>query len=150
MDITLTVLDGGNEIILANWPNDKCIICSVNNDIPIRIPSHQYVIVNRSVLCNCGIEAENHFLLESLAACHDSNSKLVMYFTVNTAFISYLDQFTNLIESVEFPILKNKTTFKQTLPRSLNMSKFDSDLLAAPRNLKYFIHQYNPKKEFFI
>ena len=25
-DITLTVLDGGNEIILANWPNDKHII----------------------------------------------------------------------------------------------------------------------------
>ena len=25
-DITLTVLDGGNEITLANWPNDKHII----------------------------------------------------------------------------------------------------------------------------
>ena len=34
-DITLTVLDGGNEIILANWPNDKCIICTINNYIPI-------------------------------------------------------------------------------------------------------------------
>ena len=31
-DITLTVLDGGNEIILANWPNDKHIICTINND----------------------------------------------------------------------------------------------------------------------
>ena len=27
-DITPTVLDGGNEIILANWPNDKHIICN--------------------------------------------------------------------------------------------------------------------------
>ena len=35
-DITLTVLDGGNEIILANWPNDKRIMCSINNEIPIR------------------------------------------------------------------------------------------------------------------
>ena len=25
-DITPTVLDGGNEIILANWPNDKHIL----------------------------------------------------------------------------------------------------------------------------
>ena len=74
-----TVLDGGNKIILANWPNYKHIICSINNDIPIRIPTYPYVLVNRSVLCNCGIEAENNFLLESLAACHDSNSKLVMY-----------------------------------------------------------------------
>ena len=64
-------------------------MCSVNNDISIRIPSHLYVPVNRSVLCNCGIKAENHFLLEYLAACHDSNSKLVMYFTVNTAFVNY-------------------------------------------------------------
>ena len=79
-DITPTVLDGGNEIILANWPNDKHIICNINNDIPVRIPSHPYVLVNRSVLCNCGIEAENHFLLESLAACENANSKLTMYF----------------------------------------------------------------------
>ena len=54
-DITHTVLDGGNEIILANWPNDKHIICNINNDIPVRIPSHQHVLINRSVLCNCGI-----------------------------------------------------------------------------------------------
>ena len=87
-DITPTVLDGGNEIILANWPKNKHIICNINNDIPIRIPSHWYVLVNRSVLCNCGIGAENHFLLESLATCYESNSKLVMYFMVSTAFIN--------------------------------------------------------------
>ena len=147
--ITSTVLDGGHEIILANSPNDKHIICSANNDIPITIPSHPYVLVNRSGLCNSGIQAENHFLWESLSACHDLNSKLVMYFMVNTAFANYLDQFTNFTESLEFPILKNKTAFKLALPISLNMSKFDSDLPAAPRNLKDFINQYNQKKEIF-
>ena len=59
------MLDGWNEIMLANWPNNKHIICNINNDIPIRVPSYPYVPVNRSVLCNCGMEAENHFLLES-------------------------------------------------------------------------------------
>ena len=68
-EITPPVLDGGNEIVLANWPNDKHIICNINNDISVEIPSHPYMLVNRNVLCNCGIEAENHFLLESLAAC---------------------------------------------------------------------------------
>ena len=29
-----TVLYSGNEIILANWPNDKHIICNINSDIP--------------------------------------------------------------------------------------------------------------------
>ena len=148
-DITPTVLDDGNEIILANCPNDKSIICSINNDIPTRIPSHPYVLVNRSVLCNCGIEVENHLLLGFLPACHDSNSKLIMYFTLNTAFVNYLNQFDNLTETLEILIIKNKTTFKQILPISLNMYTFDSDLLTAPRNLKDFIHQYNCKKEIF-
>ena len=47
---------------------------------------------------------------------HESNSRLVMYFTVNTAFVNYLDQLTNLIESLEILIIKNKTTFEQTPP----------------------------------
>ena len=102
-DITPTVLDGGNEIILANWPNDKYIICNIKNDIPVRIPSHPYILVTRSILCNCGIEAESHFLLKSLAACENANSKLTMYFTVNTAFVNYLDKFPNLTESLRVP-----------------------------------------------
>ena len=73
-DITSTILDGGNEIVLANWPNEKHIICNVNNDIPVKIPSHPYVLVNRSVLCDCGIEADNHYLLESTVACDNRNS----------------------------------------------------------------------------
>ena len=68
---------------------------------------------------------------------------------MNTAFVNYLDQFTILTESLEFPMIKTQTTFKQTLPISMNVSKFDSDLLTAPRNLKDFIHQYNHKKEIF-
>ena len=89
-DVTPTVLDGGNEIILTNWPNDKHIICTINNDIPIKISSHPYALVNRSVLCYCGIEADNYYLLESLAACDNRHSKLIMYFTVNTASANYL------------------------------------------------------------
>ena len=48
-DITHTVLDGGNQNILANWPNDKHIICNINNDIPVKIPSHPYMLINRCV-----------------------------------------------------------------------------------------------------
>ena len=148
-DITPTVLDGGNEIILANWQNDKHIICSIYNDIPIKIPSHPYVLVNRSVLCNCGIEVKNHFLLESLAACQDTNSKLTMYFTVNTAFVNYLDKLPNLKSIFEFPIIRNKTDFEQTLPISLNISKFDPTLLTASSDLKEFINSYTNYKEIF-
>ena len=139
-DITPTVLDGGNEIVLANWPNDKHIICTNNNDIPIGIPSHPYILVNRSILCNCVIEAENNFLLESLAMCHDVNTNLVMYSMVNTAFTNYLDQF-NLTEDLKFPILTNKTTSEYTVPMFLNNSRFNDSLYTTPQTLKDYIAQ---------
>ena len=147
-DITPTVLDGGIEIILANWPNDKHIIFTINNDIPIKIPSHPYVLVNRSVLCNCGIEAENNFLLESLAACHDDNTKLVMYFTVNLAFTNYINQF-NLMEELEAPILTKKPTSEYTSPAFLNKSMFDDTLLSVSLTLKEYINQYKHDLEIF-
>ena len=137
------------EIILANWPNDKNIICSINNDIPVKIPSHPHVLVNKGVLCSCGIEADNHFHLKSLAACENANSKLNMYFTVNTAFVNYQDKFPNLTEFLEFPVVKERTTFELTLPISLNISKFDPTLLVASNSLKEFINSYTNHKENF-
>ena len=80
-DITPSILDGGKQIILANWPNYKRIICTYNNNIPVNIPSHPYILLDRNVLCNCDIEAESNFLLESLAACDEHKKPdLEMYF----------------------------------------------------------------------
>ena len=107
------------------------------------------MLVNRSVLCNCGIDVENHFLLKSLATCQDTNSKLTMYFTVDTAVANYLDKFPNLTESLEFLIIRKKTIFEQTLPISLNIFKFDPTLLAASSNLKEFINSYTNCKDIF-
>ena len=87
------------------------IILPLTMIIPIKISSHPYALVNRSILHNCGIEAENNFPLESSAACHDSNTNLVMYFLVNTAFTNYIDQF-NLTEVLKFPILTKKNYFR--------------------------------------
>ena len=70
--------DSGNEIILANWPNVKHTEHNKNNNIPIQILSFPYALVNRTVLCNCEHEAENNFLFESLAACSEPPSKLIM------------------------------------------------------------------------
>ena len=146
-DITSTIFDGGNEFVLANWPNNKHIICNVNNDIPVKIPSHPYVLVNRSVLCNCGIEADNHYLLESIAACDNRNSNFIMYFTINMAFANYLDVFPNLTES--FPLIKDRTIYEQTLPLNLSVSSFDKSLLHASTNIKDFIEGYAKDKEIF-
>ena len=87
-DITPSVLDGGQQIILANWPSYKRIICTYNNNnIPVSIPNRPYILLDRNILCNCNIEAEDNVLLESLAACGEKNDqKLEMFFTVNLAF----------------------------------------------------------------
>ena len=92
-DIKPTILDGGFQIILANWPNYRKIMCSHNNNIPINIPGHPNVLMNQSILCNCDIEAESNFLLESLAVCEGPVTKtdLEMHFTVNLAFVNYFD-----------------------------------------------------------
>ena len=148
-DIIPTVLDGGNEIILANGPNDKHIICPTNNNIPVKIQSHPYVFVNRSVLCNCSIEADNHYLLESVAVCDKRDPKLTMYFTINTAFVNYLEMFPDLTDSLQIPLIKNRTTYEQIIPITLNVSEFDRSLLHASTSLKDFIHGYIKRKEIF-
>ena len=90
-DIKPAVLDRGNEIILANWPKSKYVICKDNHEYPIKIPRHPYVLLKRSILCNCDIHAEEHSLLESIATCPDKQSDMTIYYTVNTAFMPYLD-----------------------------------------------------------
>ena len=146
-DVTPTVLDRGHETVLANWPNDKHIICNVNNDILIKISSHPCLLVNSSILCNCRIEANNHHLLESIATCNNKIPKLVMYFTIYVAFPNYLDILPNLTESS--PLIKDRTRYEQPLPLNLSIPSFDSSLRHAPIKLKDFINNYINNKEIF-
>ena len=141
-DIIPTVLDGSNEIILANWPNDKHVICNINNDIPVKIPSHPYVLVDRSILCNCGLEADNHHLLESLATCDKTQAKLKMYFTINLAFTNYLNEISNLTD--HHSIDRSITEYEQVLPIHINVTgtNFDSSLYLRPSRLRDFIYKH--------
>ena len=139
-DVTSTVLDGGDEIILANWPNDKHIICNINNDIPVKIPSHSYVLVNRSILCNWGIEADNHHLLESIVSCDKKVTKLIMYFSINLAFTNYPDMLPNLTEPLT--LIRDRTHYEQPIPIHLNIPCYDNSLTNRPRKLKEFLDNY--------
>ena len=141
-NIIPTILDGGNEIILANWLNDKHVICNINNDIPVKIPSHPYVLVDRSIVCNCGLEADNHHLLESLAACNKTNTKLKKYFTINLVFTNYLNEISNLTD--HHSIDRSITEYEQVLPIHINVSgtTFDSSLYLRPSRLRDFIYKH--------
>ena len=140
-----SILDGGHEIVLANWPSFKRIVCSTHNNIPIEIPSHPYVLLNRTILCNCIIEAENNFLLKSIAACDpDGNgADLKMYFVANMAFLNYFEE---LINTLEAPFLHNITTHEHILPISLESEDFDKELLTAPETLRELVKNYKKRK----
>ena len=90
------------------------------------------MLLNRSILCSCDLEAESNFLLESLAACENFETKadLVMYFTVNLAFVNYLEC---VIESLSSSVLTKWTTQEQILPISIENFEFDPKLLTSQR-----------------
>ena len=97
------------------------------------------------ILCNCIIEAENNFLLESIAVCDPDNTDvdLEMYFMANTAFLNY---FEGLIDTLEVPFLHNVTIQEHILPICLESDDFDKDLLAAPETLRGLVENYKRKK----
>ena len=139
-DITLLVLDGGQQIILANWPSYKRLICTYKNNTPVNIPSNPYVLLHRNILCNCDIEAEDNFLLESLAACGENNiQKLEMFFTVNLA---YLDHLADLTAVLDTPTDRNWMHEKEILPILLGSFQINTSLLQAPKTLKDYIKQF--------
>ena len=70
-----------------------------------------------------------------------------MYFTINMAFANYLDIFPNLTES--FLLIRNRTTYKQTLHLNLSISGFDKSLLHVSTNFKVFVESYAKDKEIF-
>ena len=97
-------------------------------------------------LCNCGIEADNHYLLESLATCDNKTHDLVMYFIINMAFTNYLNMLPNLTIPA---LIRDRTTYEQPLPISLTFPVFDSSLKDAPTNVKNFMCSYALNKEIF-
>ena len=140
-----TVLDGGFQIILANWPNYRKIICSHNNNIPVNIPGHLYILMNRSISCNCDIEAEGNFHFKSLAACEgpDTKTNLQMHLTVNLAYMNYFD---DILESLGKQISLNWTKQEQILPISLETFEISPNLINVPKTLRHLAVGYRNKK----
>ena len=63
------------------------------------------------------------------------------------AFANYLDMFPNLTKS--FPLIRDRTTYEQTLPLNLSIFSFDKSLLHTSTNLKDFVKGYAEDKEIF-
>ena len=96
-------------------------------------------------MCNCDIEAESNFLLESLVACEgpDAKTDLEMHFTVNLAFVNH---FEDILENLGKHILLNWTTQERILPISLETFEMRPNLINAPKPLQDLAVQYRNKK----
>ena len=65
------------------------------------------------------MEAESNFLLKSIAACGENDEPdLEMHFTINLAFVYYLDQ---LKETIDMPVIRNWTNQEQIQSKALKL-----------------------------
>ena len=125
-DVKPTVLNGGYQIILANGPSYKKIMCVHKNNILINIPSHPYMLMNRSILCKCDVEAESNFLLESLAACENLETKTDLEIIRTLAF-SLLQKIYDMFckrEKTKVLIIIQQNDKSTQRPRNVLYSEF--------------------------
>ena len=87
-----SVLDGGHQILLANMLTPRRLICTYASDMARPVPSHDYVLVSRSMLCNCHMESGLTYLLKSIAFCEDASTDYTMSFALNLAFLHMIQE----------------------------------------------------------
>ena len=97
------------------------------------VPSYPYVLVNRSLLCNCHLESGLTYLLESVGSC-SPKPKFIMYFTINSAFNHYMSLFgLSENETVSTELIGQDHTFDIFLNNSFPPILLDnSSLSMAP------------------
>ena len=54
------------------------------------LSSYSYVVVNRTILCNCRLEAKITYLLKSIGSHTDASTVLTLYIIINLAFYHYI------------------------------------------------------------
>ena len=82
------ILDGGRDVLLANFHGPMSLKCSsVNGGLAKPAPENTYAVVNREFLCDCQLDLEHASVLRQLSSCSkSSSSKMHMKFTINLAF----------------------------------------------------------------
>ena len=82
------ILDGGRDVLLANFHGPRSLKCSsVNGGLAKPAPENTYAVVNREFLCDCQLDLEHASVLRQLSSCSkSSSSKMHMKFTINLAF----------------------------------------------------------------
>ena len=126
-----SILDGGPQILLANLLTPKRLICTYASDMARPVPSHDYVLVSRSMLCNCHMESGLTYLLKSIAFCEDASTEYTMSFALNLAFLHMVQE----LWPGNFSMLPSTITSKE-LSFPLGLAS-NSDFLSKNLNSSY-------------
>ena len=159
--VTPTVLDGGTHILLANMLSPKRLVCSQDLHMAHPVPSYPYVLMNRSLLCNCHLQSGLTYLLESLGSCSPS-LKFIMYFTMNSTFNYFMSLFgLSANDTTSTELISNEHVFDIFLNNSLPPLLMDNSSLSLaplepPKTLLKLFQTMNlrsktlPNSPFFI
>ena len=124
-----SVLDGGPQILLANILTPKRLMCTYASDMACPVPSHDYVLVNRSLLCNCHMESGLTYLLKSIAFCETVSADFTMSFTLNLAFLHMVqDLWPGNFSQLPPVMTKEELTFPLGLTSNADFRKQDPNV----------------------
>ena len=107
-----SVLDGGQQVVLANMKKTKKLICTDHHNMATPIPDYTYVMVNRNMFCMCELDAGFAYVLRQIGSCNHSHDSPIMYHTINLAFFNQFQQ-TNPELAIKFDT--NLTQYEQPL-----------------------------------
>ena len=63
------ILDGGKDILLANFQGPRSLKCtSINGGLAKPVPEHTYAVVDREFLCDCQLDLEHSSVLRQLSS----------------------------------------------------------------------------------
>ena len=84
------LLDAGNHFLLAHLPSPWTVQCLHTDQIPGTIEGSNYVIIKKSDLCGCTMQAGKFFIQGNIKHCGENiDAEVDLYYTVNMMTMIY-------------------------------------------------------------
>ena len=116
-----SVLDGGDEIGLANLDPDKYVTC--DKQIRHKLDGPSYFMTNRSLLCDCSVRSGLSFIPQDIGSCANKSIMPTFHYTTNLAFLQVYPTMLQLAHNISH--LPSPDTF---IPNGSVNANFHLDL----------------------
>ena len=116
-----SVLDGGDEIGLANLDPDKYVTC--DRQIRHKLSGPSYMLTNRSLLCECTVKSGLSFIPQDIGSCSNQSALPTFNYTTNLAFLHVYPKMLQLAQNIS-----NFTQPQNLLSQMTGNATFQVDL----------------------